>query len=111
MRRIERGLGGAVLASAWRGGERRSHKREAVRSRPGLVSPSVPTPVWGRDELRAGEMWNSNSVVAWILSRAGLDITDVHPPAGGRAPGWNAGRTVAQVSRDCVLVGRRRAVV
>jgi hypothetical protein len=23
--------------------------------------PLVPTPVWGRDELRAGEMWNSNS--------------------------------------------------
>jgi len=20
--------------------------------------PSVPTPVWGRDELRTGEMWN-----------------------------------------------------
>jgi hypothetical protein len=22
--------------------------------------PAVPTPVWGRDELDAGEMWNSN---------------------------------------------------
>ena len=22
--------------------------------------PEVPTPVWGRDEVRAGEMWNSN---------------------------------------------------
>ena len=24
--------------------------------------PHVPTPVWGRDELRTGEMWNSNSL-------------------------------------------------
>jgi hypothetical protein len=23
--------------------------------------PQVPTPVWGRDELATGEMWNSNS--------------------------------------------------
>jgi len=26
--------------------------------------PSVLTPVWGRDELDAGEMWNSNSVTS-----------------------------------------------
>jgi hypothetical protein len=25
------------------------------------LAPQVPTPVWGRDELDAGEMWNSNS--------------------------------------------------
>jgi len=24
--------------------------------------PEVPTPVWGRDEIGAGEMWNSNSL-------------------------------------------------
>jgi len=24
----------------------------------------VPTPVWGRDELATGDMWNSNSVIA-----------------------------------------------
>ena len=33
----------------------------------------VPTPVWGRDELRTGEMWNSNSVIAWVLARSGFD--------------------------------------
>jgi hypothetical protein len=53
--------------------------------------PSVPTPVWGRDELRAGDMWNSNSVVAWLLARAGLDVRAIRPPDGGRAPGWRAG--------------------
>jgi hypothetical protein len=33
--------------------------------------PSVPTPVWGRDELHAGDMWNSNSIVSWLLVRGG----------------------------------------
>ncbi len=57
--------------------------------------PSVPTPVWGRDELDAGEMWNSNSVTSWILHRAGVDTTELAPPVGGRAPGWDAGLVVA----------------
>lgn len=57
--------------------------------------PSVPAPVWGRDELDAGEMWNSNSVTSWILRRAGIDTTQLAPPSGGRAPGWNAGLVVA----------------
>jgi hypothetical protein len=46
--------------------------------------PSVPMKVWGRDELGAGEMWNSNSVIAWLLVRCGLDIETIQPPAGGR---------------------------
>jgi hypothetical protein len=58
--------------------------------------PLVPTPVWGRDEVRAGEMWNSNSVVSWILVGAGLAANAGHPPGGGRAPGWDAGLTVAR---------------
>ncbi|HEX7443184.1 MAG TPA: hypothetical protein VF320_04825, partial [Acidimicrobiales bacterium] len=57
---------------------------------------SVPTPTWGRDELETGEMWNSNSVVAWALSRSGLDLASVAPPGGGRAPGWGAGIEVAR---------------
>jgi hypothetical protein len=57
--------------------------------------PSIPTPVWGRDELGAGEMWNSNSVVSWVLSCSGIDAASIHPPADGRAPGWDAGRKVA----------------
>jgi len=60
------------------------------------LMPLVPTPVWGRDELRAGEMWNSNSVIAWALERAGLDAASRLPPAGGRAPGWSAGVAVAR---------------
>ncbi len=56
---------------------------------------SVPTPVWGRDELHAGEMWNSNSVTSWLLCISGIDIDAVRPPGNGRAPGWDAGRVVA----------------
>src|ERR687888_2416811 len=58
--------------------------------------PAVPTPVWGRDGVRAGEMWNSNSLISWLIARAGLDVDTVHAPAGGRAPGWDAGITVAR---------------
>lgn len=55
----------------------------------------VPVPVWGRDELHAGEMWNSNSVVSWLLARARLLDRAGAPPFGGRAPGWDAGYRVA----------------
>jgi hypothetical protein len=58
--------------------------------------PLVPTPVWGRDELGAGEMWNSNSLISWLIARAGLPVESVHPPPGGRAPGWDAGVVVAR---------------
>jgi hypothetical protein len=63
---------------------------EAVRS--------IPTPVWGRDEARVGDMWNSNSVVAWVLTRSGIDARSLAPPAHGRAPGWGAGCTLADVT-------------
>ena len=58
--------------------------------------PQVPTPTWGRDELRAGEMWNSNSVVSWLIVRAGIDPDRARLPANGRAPGWDAGLAVAR---------------
>ena len=59
---------------------------------------SLPSPVWGRDELGTGEMWNSNSVIAWRLARGGLPTDAIRPPAGGRVPGWQAGLTVAHRS-------------
>lgn len=57
--------------------------------------PHVPTPTWGRDELRTENMWNSNSLISWLLVSAGLDISQVPLPIGGRAPGWGAGVAVA----------------
>lgn len=60
------------------------------------LAPLVPTPVWGRDELRTGDMWNSNSLISWLLSAAGIQTDGLQPPAGGRAPGWDAGLIVAR---------------
>jgi hypothetical protein len=56
----------------------------------------VPRPVWGRDELKAGEMWNSNSVIAWLIASAGLTTETLRPPPHGRAPGWLSGLAVAR---------------
>ena len=58
--------------------------------------PEVPTPVWGRDELRAGEMWNSNSTISWLIARSGIDVESIPLPHRGRAPGWHAGIVVAR---------------
>ena len=60
------------------------------------LAPSVPSPTWGRDELELGEMWNSNSVIAWLISRSGLEPGSIEPPVGGRAPGWHAGLEAAR---------------
>ena len=63
--------------------------------------PRVPPLTWGRDEMGTGDMWNSNSVVAWLLARSGHRTDDIHPPAGGRAPGWRAGLVVAAGTEAC----------
>ncbi len=66
---------------------------------PGLVQrlwdavPGLPRLVWGRDELGAGDMWNSNSVISWLLARSGLDAESIRPPAGGAR---RAGRPASQ---------------
>jgi len=60
------------------------------------LAPQVPTPVWGRDELETGEMWNSNSTISWLLASSGLDVESIPVPRGGRAPGWNAGIAIAR---------------
>jgi hypothetical protein len=59
------------------------------------LAPSLPALVWGRDERHTGEMWNSNSVISWLLATAGLDPGRIQPPPDGRAPGWNAGIAIA----------------
>jgi hypothetical protein len=59
------------------------------------LAESVPPLIWGRDQLDTGEMWNSNSVISWLLTRAGLSMGAIHPPEGGRAPGWDAGIAIA----------------
>ena len=72
---------------------------------------SVPTPVWGRDELRTGEMWNSNSVIAWLIARSEISGAEPRPPAGGRAPGWHAGVVVARRQQHGRWVAPRSTAV
>lgn len=59
------------------------------------LAGEVPMHTWGRDEIGVGDMWNSNSVIAWLLVRSGHDLTSLRPPAGCRAPGWRAGLVAA----------------
>ena len=72
------------------------------------AAAEVPILTWGRDELKAGEMWNSNSMIAWMLERVGYDATAISPPAGGRAPGWKAG-TIAARGRSGARIARSPA--
>jgi hypothetical protein len=62
--------------------------------------PSFPTATWGRDELGTGDMWTSNSLISGLLATSGHDTEAVRPPAGGRAPGWQAGLAVAGRSEE-----------
>lgn len=75
---------------------------DATRARRVLeLAPLVPPLTWGRDELHAGDMWNSNSVAAWLLTRSGHAVHGIQPPVGTRVPGWQAGLELA---------GRQQAV-
>ena len=62
------------------------------------LASSVPPLVWGRKPPGAREMWNSNSVISWLLARSGIDVDGIRPPAGGSAPGWSTGIVVAGTS-------------
>lgn len=58
----------------------------------------VPPLLWGRRPSGATEMWNSNSVISWLLARSGVDVDEIYPPEGGRAPGWATGIEFARRS-------------
>ena len=94
---VRRWQGGTIpdIAEAVDSPRRLSNDLDCARHVLELV-PEVPTPVWGRDELDAGEMWNSNSLISWLILRGGLDVESIHTPLGGRAPGWSAGIAIAR---------------
>lgn len=74
----------------------RQVSQDAARARRLLARvPNVPTLTWGRDELRTGDMWNSNSLMAWLLAGSDHETDSIEPPAHGRAPGWHAGLVAA----------------
>ena len=78
---------------------RERQRRRGGRSELLDLVPTVPSLTWGRDEIGAGEMWNSNSLTSWLLARYGHDMTATVPPPGGRAPGWRAGLFLGWVIR------------
>jgi hypothetical protein len=41
-------------------------------------------------------MWNSNSLISWLIARSDVEIESIQPPCGGRAPGWRAGIVMAR---------------
>lgn len=84
------------LAAAVSGPQRLSADRAAA-ARLLRCAPFFPATTWGRDDHHTGDMWNSNSLIAWLLTVSEHDVDAVTPPAHGRAPGWAAG----------VIVGRR----
>ncbi len=89
---VRRWTGGSIpdVAAAVDGPVTISTHPEVARQVLDLV-PGFPTFVWGRDELHTGDMWNSNSLVSWLLVHASVDVSELAPPEGGRAPGWDAG--------------------
>jgi hypothetical protein len=80
----------ADIASAVESPRRVSHDPDQA-SRLLNLAPHVPQLVWGRDDLRIGDMWNSNSVISWLLAASGIPAEQIRPPQRGRAPGWQAG--------------------
>jgi hypothetical protein len=91
--------GGSIpdLGEAVGGARRLTSDPEVARRLLDLMA-TVPTPVWGRDELETGQMWNSNSMVARLIAATGLPTDPLRPPPGGRAPGWLAGLEAARRS-------------
>jgi hypothetical protein len=100
--------GGTVPDLGWAVSGQRLSSDPAAARRLLAHAGEVPRLVWGRDEMRTGDMWNSNSVAAWMIAAAGLDPAIVRLPSGGAAPGWRAGCALAsgrQVDVDQPAVG------
>lgn len=96
---VRRWSGGSIpdVAEAI-GGAVRVSSDAVVAGRVFELVPGVPLATWGRDELGTGDMWNSNSVVSWLLASADIELDEIRPPGSGRAPGWDAGIVAASAS-------------
>lgn len=103
---VRRWRDGMIADAAWAVASPQRVSSDPARARRLLdLVGSVPPLVWGRDELGTGDMWNSNSVIAWLLARAGLPTDAIEPPPGGRAPGWHAGLFAAKLLLDSPRTG------
>ncbi len=75
------------------------------------LAPTVPPHSWGRRVRGTSEMWTSASVISWLLMRAGIDARAIPVPAGGRAPGWQAGLELAALQGWADAAGGAEAEV
>jgi len=82
--------------------QRLSDEEDRARHLLDLVG-SVPALVWGRDELGTGDMWNSNSVISWLLVRSGLSMGAIRPPVGGAPPAGRPGPSPPAVGSELQL--------
>jgi hypothetical protein len=64
-----------------------------------------------RHRLKTGDMWNSNSVIAWLIARSRIDAESIHPPTAGRAPGWQSGLLVARPPTGVGTCGTRSSIL
>lgn len=71
-----------------------------------MLAREVPRYVWGRRAPGTTEMWTSDSVISWLLVCAGIGLSGVAPPIGGRAPGWLAGIAAGEAFTGRNPVGR-----
>jgi hypothetical protein len=101
---IRRWRGGSIpdLAYAVSGPVR--VETDVVRARQVVdLVPHVPTPVWGRDELHTGEMWNSNSVI-FLASRRGWHRGRPTATARRRPSSWLERRSRCGTAPDAIAL-------
>lgn len=60
------------------------------------LAAAIPKHIWGLRARGTSEMWTSDSAIAWMLERAGIDTAAIPFPSASRAPGWIAGVEVAR---------------
>lgn len=87
-----------VIADISHGTPARVSDDKDIATRVLALVDHVPNLTWGRTPDGACEMWNSNSVVSWLLASSGLEMEEISPPAGGLAPGWSTGIRLAETS-------------
>lgn len=87
---------GTIPDRAWAVGPPTRLALSSVEARALLARvPVVPSLVWGRDAFGIKDMWNSNSLISWLLHTSGINAAEMTPPGGGSAPGWRSGIVAA----------------
>lgn len=99
----------ADIAEAVASPQRLSDDEPVARRMLGIAD-EIPPLLWGRRPTATSEMWNSNSVISWLLTRSGVDSEAIVPPSGGRAPGWSTGIEIARRTGSGADIRKQRRV-